>query len=294
MHAAPGGPLRLLAEDPRMSAATIADIERRLGLNDPLPIQFARWLWGVIRLDFGQSFVDKRPVIAMIWDAAINTFWLSVGGTILGLLGIPIGIYAARHRGKLGDNVVRIITVILNAVPHWWLGLLIIILVSNIAIGGGPKFLPLGQMYTIGNDNIIDRLWHMILPAFLVSLTYIIVFTRFVRSQTLEVLNQDYVRTARAKGMSESVVSRAHVFRNSLTPLITIFGGVLPSLFSGLILIESVLSWPGMGTLFISAALQRDYPVLMGVILFLSILIVLGNLLADLTYGLADPRVRYD
>jgi len=294
MHAAPGGPLQLLAEDPRMSASTIRDIEERLGLHDPLPLQYAKWVWGVVRLDFGVSFVDKRPVISILWDAAVNTFWLTIGGTIIGLLGIPLGVYAARHRGKVGDNLVRVLTVVLNAIPHWWLGLLLIILISNIAIGGGPKLLPLGQMYTIGGDNFIDRLWHMILPSFLVSLGYIIVFTRFARSQTLDVLNQDYVRTARAKGMSEGVVTRSHVLRTSLIPLITIFGGLLPALFGGLVLTESVLSWPGMGTTFISAALQRDYPVLLGTILFLSILVIVGNLLSDLAYGLVDPRVRYD
>lgn len=188
----------------------------------------------------------------------------------------------------------RVITVVLNAIPHWWLGLLIIIVVANLSLNGGPKFLPLGQMVTVGSDNIIDRLWHMVLPSFLVSLTYIIAFSRFVRSQTLDVLTADYVRTARAKGMSEGVITRSHVLRTSLIPLITIFGGLLPSLFAGLALTENVLSWPGMGTVFVSAALQRDYPVLMGTILFLSILVILGNLLADIAYGLVDPRVRYD
>jgi peptide/nickel transport system permease protein len=127
-----------------------------------------------------------------------------------------------------------------------------------------------------------------------VALSYIIAFSRFVRSQTLEVLNQDYVRTARAKGMSEKIISRTHVMRNSLIPLITIFGGLLSSLFGGLLLTETVLSWPGMGTLYIRAATERDYPILMGVTLFLSILVILGNLLSDLAYGLVDPRVRYD
>ncbi len=294
IHAAPGGPLQLLAEDPRMSASTIRAMEERLGLNEPLPVQYGKWLWGVVRLDFGFSFVEKRPVINMILEDAVNSFWLVIGGTILGMVGIPLGLYAARHRGRFADNLLRVLTVILNAVPHWWLGLLIIIGVASIAINGGPKLLPLGGMYTIGNDNPIDRLWHMILPSFLVSLGYIIVLTRFVRSQTLDVLGQDYIRTARAKGLVQGNINRSHVMKNSLTPLITIFGGILPTLFAGAAITENVLSWPGMGSAFVSAATQRDYPVLMGITLFLSFLIILGNLLADLSYGLFDPRVRYD
>ncbi len=294
MHLAPGGPLRLLAEDPNASPATIRDIEERLGLRDPIPVQFVKWLWGVMRLDFGNSHIGGRPVIAAVWDGAVNTLWLTFGGTLLGLAGIPLGVFAARHRGKFSDNIIRVLTVILNAIPHWWLGLVIIIFLSNLSINGGPRILPAGGMYTIGNDNILDRLWHLILPSFLVSLTYIIVFTRFARSQTLEVLNQDYVRTARAKGLTEGTVNRAHVMRNSLIPLITIMGSILPALFGGLVLTENVLSWPGMGTLFLGAALQRDYPVLMGVIFFTTILVIVGNLLADLAYGLVDPRVRYN
>lgn len=294
MNLAPGGPLRMFAEDPRISQAVIRDIEERMGLRDPLPVQFARWVWNAIRFDFGTSFVEKRAVSELVVSAAINTFWLTLGGTIIGFIGIPLGLFAARHRGKWGDNVIRIMTVVLNSVPHWWLCLLIIITVANIVSGGGPKLFPLGGMYTVGDDTILNRLHHMILPSFIISLTYIIVFSRFARSQTLEVLNQDYVRTANAKGLPNPQVNRWHVLRNSLIPLVTIMGGILPSLFGGLALTESVLSWPGMGTLFLSAAGQRDYPVLMGVILFSSILVIIGNLLADLAYGLVDPRVRYN
>jgi peptide/nickel transport system permease protein len=295
MNLAPGGPLRIYAEDPRISAAVIKDIEERLGLRDPLPIQFARWAWSAIRLDFGTSFVEKRAVFGLVVDAAINTLWLTLGGTLLGFLGIPLGIWAARRRGKFADNAVRVVTVLLNSMPHWWLCLLIIIVVANIAAGGGPKLVPLGSMYAVGQEgNILNRLHHLVLPSIIVSLGYIIVFSRFARSQTLEVLGQDYVRTARAKGLPDGQVNRWHVLRNSLIPLITIMGGILPSLFGGLVLTERVLAWPGMGTLFLNAASQRDYPVLMGVILFSAVLVIIGNLLADLAYGLVDPRVRYN
>jgi peptide/nickel transport system permease protein len=296
MRLAPGGPFAFLGLDnPKIGQAAVNELNEKYGLNDPLPIAFAKWVWGVIKLDFGISLTSGgRTVISIVWEAAVNTFIFTFFATLIGLLGIPIGVYAARHRGKLGDNFVRILTVVLNAVPHWWLGLLIIIIVSNVAINTGFKLVPLGGMSTIGKDDLLDRLWHLALPTFLLSLTPIIVFSRFARSQTLEVLNQDYVRTANAKGMPSKIVNRAHVLRNSLIPLITIFGGILPALFAGAALTESVTSWPGMGTLFLRAAGERDYPILMGIILFLAILTILGNLLADLAYGLVDPRVRYN
>lgn len=296
MRLAPGGPFAFLGLDnPKIGKAAVNELNEKYGLNDPLPIAFAKWVWGVIKLDFGISLTSGgRTVISIVWEAAINTFIFSFLGTLIGLIGIPIGVYAAKRRGKFGDNFVRLFTVILNAVPHWWLGLLIIIVVSNIAINSGFKLIPLGGMYDVNQDNLLNRLWHLALPTFLLSLTPIIVFARFARSQTLEVLSQDYVRTANAKGMPDSVVSRVHVLRNSLIPLITIFGGLLPALFAGAALTESVTSWPGMGTLFLRAAGERDYPVLMGVVLFLTILTIVGNLLADLAYGLVDPRVRYN
>jgi peptide/nickel transport system permease protein len=299
MRLSPGGPIRFLigSEDPNNPkiAEQIRELETRLGLNEPIPIQFAKWVWGVIRFDFGFSLVGGgRSVVALVWDAAVNTFIFTLGGTIIGLLGIPLGVYAAKRRGSLIDNIIRIMTVVINAVPHWWLGLILIIIIANITINTGFKLLPLGGMNTVGKNDLLDRLWHLILPSFLLSLTPLIVFARFARSQTLEVLNQDYVRTANAKGMAAKTVNRAHVLRNSLIPLVTIFGGLLPGLFSGAVLTESVMSWPGMGTLYLSSALQRDYPVLMGIVLFLTVLIILGNLLADVAYGFVDPRVRYD
>jgi peptide/nickel transport system permease protein len=296
MRLAPGGPFALLGLDnPRINKQAIAELEAKYGLNDPLPIAFAKWVWGIVRLDFGVSITSGgRPVIDIVWDAAINTFIFSIFGTLIGLLGIPIGVYAAKNRGKFGDNFVRVMTVVFNAVPIWWLGLLIIIVVSNVAINTGFKLIPLGGMYDPGQDNLLNRLWHLLLPSFLLSLGPMIVFARFARSQTLEVLNQDYVRTANAKGMPDKVVNRAHVLRNSLIPLITIFGGILPGLFAGATLTESVTSWPGMGSLFLRSALERDYPVILGIILFLAILTIIGNLLADIAYGFVDPRVRYD
>lgn len=288
MHAAPGGPVSML-EDPKMKPEVIAEIRRSFGLDDPVPVQYVRWLWGVVRLDFGRSFADNRPVMDKILERVWPTFQLSLASFILGLLGIPLGIYAALRRGSWADNVIRVFIVIGNAVPHWWLGLMILLISASTV-----RLFPLGGMYTPGQDSLLNRLWHLALPATIGAMSGWIVFGRFLRSEVLEILRQDYIRTAHAKGLSWPVVLRRHTLRNALIPVVTILGGSLAGLFSGAVLLETTFSWPGMGRLAVQAAFQRDYPLLMALTIVFSFLVILGNLLADLAYGLVDPRVRYD
>lgn len=288
MHLAPGGPVTML-EDPKMKPEVIAEIRRSFGLDDPLPVQYVRWLWGVLRLDFGRSFVDNRPVMDKILERVPPTFQLSLASFILGLLGIPLGIYAALRRGSWADNVIRVFIVVGNAVPHWWMGLMILLISASTV-----RLFPLGGMYTPGQDTLLNRLWHLSLPALIGAMSGWIVFARFLRSEVLEVLRQDYIRTAHAKGLAWHVVLQRHALRNALIPVVTILGGSLAGLFSGAVLLETTFSWPGMGRLAVSAAFQRDYPLLMALTIVFSILVILGNLLADLAYGLVDPRVRYD
>jgi peptide/nickel transport system permease protein len=288
MHAAPGGPVSML-EDPKMKPEVIAEIRRSFGLEDPIPVQYARWLWGVVRLDFGRSFIDNRPVMDKILERVGPTFQLSLASFILGLLGIPLGIYAALRRGSWADNVIRVFIVIGNAVPHWWLGLMLLLISASTI-----RLFPLGGMYTPGQDSLLNRLWHLALPATIGAMSGWIVFGRFLRSEVLEILRQDYIRTAHAKGLSWQMVLRRHALRNALIPVVTILGGSLAGLFSGAVLLETTFSWPGMGRLAVQAAFQRDYPLLMALTIVFSFLVILGNLLADLAYGLVDPRVRYD
>lgn len=288
MHLAPGGPLRFM-EDPRFSPDVAAEIEASFGLRDPIPLQYARWLFRVVQLDFGRSFADNRPVIDKIIERWPNSLQLSLAGIALGLLGIPFGVLAAVRRDRATDVAIRLIVVFLNAVPHWWLGLLVLVASANLL-----PIVPLGGMASIGGGGLFDRLWHLLLPASLLGLSGWVVFARFTRSEVLEVLRQDYVRTARAKGVPESAVIRRHALRNALIPIVTILGGSLPALFGGALLIETVFSWPGLGRLFYDAANGRDYPLLMGLTVIGSLLVLLGNLLADLLYGVVDPRVRYD
>lgn len=288
MHAAPGGPVSML-EDPKMRPEVIAEIRRSFGLDDPIPVQYLRWLWGVVRLDFGRSFVDNRPVMDKILERVWPTFQLSLASFLLGLLGIPLGIYAALRRGSWVDNVIRVFIVVGNAVPHWWLGLMILLISASTI-----RLFPLGGMYTPGQDSLLNRLWHLALPAMIGAMSGWIVFGRFLRSEVLEVLRQDYIRTAHAKGLSWQLVLRRHALRNALIPVVTILGGSLAGLFSGAVLLETTFSWPGMGRLAVQAAFQRDYPLLMALTIVFSFLVILGNFLADLAYGLVDPRVRYD
>jgi peptide/nickel transport system permease protein len=242
-----------------------------------------------VGLNFGRSFEDNRPVLDKILERVPATLQLSLSGLALGLLGIPLGVQAALHRGGLVDALVRVFTVAGQAVPHWWLGLMIIIITAPYGI------LPLGGIADPNRPNdVLDRLHHLALPALITAMTGWIVFSRFVRSELLEVLGQDYVRTARAKGLTSQLVLRRHALRNALLPVITVLGNSLAPLLSGAVLFETVFSWPGMGRLAVTAAFRRDYPTVMALTVLVATLVIVGNLLADIAYGYADPRVRYD
>jgi peptide/nickel transport system permease protein len=288
MRAAPGGLLDL-QNNPRISPATIERLETQFGLRDPIPIQYLKWLGNALTLNFGVSFIDQRPVVDKIAERLPATLELSCTSLLLGLLGIPMGVFAAMHRGSWVDNVIRIFTVLGNAVPHWWLGLMILVISANTL-----RIFPLGGMYTTGNDTLPDRLWHLALPALIGAMGGWIGFSRYMRSEVLEVLGQDFVRTARAKGLNERLVMTRHVLRNALIPIVTLMGGTLAALVSGSVLFESTFSWPGIGRMTVAAAFQRDYPVLMALNMLGATLVIIGNLMADIAYGWVDPRVRYD
>ena len=288
MRLAPGGPTQFL-DDPRIGPEYRAQVLESFGLNDPLPIQYLKWLGNVVRLDFGYSFIDRRPVIDKIWERIPATFQLSLASFLLGLLGIPLGVYAALRRGRWQDQAIRLFTVFGNAVPHWWLGLMLLIFFATTV-----RIFPLGGMYTIGDGSLLDRLHHLALPALIGALGGWIGFSRFIRSQMLDVLGQDYVRTAHAKGLEARAVLYGHALRNALIPIVTALGGILAGLLSGSVLFETTFSWPGLGRMSVDAAFQRDFPVLMALTVIFSVLVILGNLLADIAYGWVDPRVRYD
>lgn len=282
---APGGPDTML-EDPNIRPEYIAQIRHDYGLDQPIPVQYVQWVGNLLQLNFGRSFEDNRPVIDKIVERVPATAQLSLTGYLIGLLGIPLGLWAAMNRGRPIDGAIRIFTVIGQAVPHWWLGMMIIVLAAPYGV------LPLSGMSNLNAAHpLLDRLHHLLLPALLTAMSGWIVFSRFMRSEMLEVLSQDFVRTARAKGLAERKVLW-HATRNALLPIITLLGGSLATFFSGAVLLETIFSWPGMGRLAVQAAFRRDYPTVMALTVIVSTLVILGNLLADIAYAYADPRVR--
>jgi len=218
------------------------------------------------------------------------TLQLTVTAILIGLaLGIPAGLWAAVHRSKWPDQLVRIFAVTGDSVPHFYLGLLAILFFAVQL-----RWLPAGGILTLGADqlDIGDRARHLVLPALVLATGFLAIFARFMRTEVLEILGQDYIRTARAKGLREMTVLYGHALRNALIPVITVLGGSLPGLLAGAATTEFVFSWPGMGRLAIDAAFARDYPVVMGLVLVASVLIILGNIISDVLYGVADPRIR--
>lgn len=313
---APGGPLQFLDEDPKQSQADVVRLQRLYGLDRALPAQYMAWAFGedwlpatlawrsgrcladgtncghgIIRLDFGRSFhFQGESVIDLIVERMPATFLLAFSSLLLSVvIGIPLGIIAALYRGRWPDNVIRVTTVVLNTVPEWWIGLLLL-----IVLGGYLGLVPLGGMQTIGDGSLMDRLHHLWLPATVSAIGGWIGFSRILRFEMLDVLNQDYVRTARAKGLSARVIVVRHILRNALMPLVTGLGGIFLLVLSGSVLFEIVFSWPGMGRLTIDAINSRDYPLMMALFVISSFLGILGVLLVDILYSVVDPRVRYD
>jgi peptide/nickel transport system permease protein len=252
----------------------------------------------IIEGDLGLSLKSNRPVAELIGERIPNTLLLvGVAFGLTLLLAIPLGALSARRQYSWFDYTVTTLTFAGQSAPIYWIGLMFIIVFYvwlDNPFSGGP-LLPVGGMYTLGGQRTLaDLVWHMILPVGTLSLAWVAWYSRFFRASMLEVLNADYVRTARAKGLTEGRVTYVHALRNAITPLITMIALDLPTMFAGALFVETIFSWPGMGRLFWDAARARDYPVLLGVILINAVLIVLANLVADLLYSAVDPRVRYE
>lgn len=294
----PGGPLAAAERNPNISPEQVARLRHKLGLDQPLPVQYVKWLGNfILRGDLGESYKFRRPVVEMIAERIPNTVIL-VGSSFLCtlLIAVPVGVLSAKKPYSLFDYVATTLTFMGQSVPVYWLGLLMIV-IFYIALSNpwtGEPMLPAGGMYSIGRRDLADLLKHMILPVATLSLAWAAWYSRFLRASMLEVLHEDYIRTARAKGLFDRLVTYRHAFRNAIIPLVTMIAMDLPSLFSGALFIEAIFSWPGMGRLFWDAARGRDYPILLGVVMVNAVLIVFFNLLADLAYGKLDPRVRYE
>ncbi len=279
----------------RISPETYQHMLSLYGLDKPIHVRYATWLKRLLTLDFGDSFRNQRPVTELILERLPATLILNIASLFIALLiSIPLGLYSALRPNSLFDKINGAILYMLYSLPDFWVALLLIIL-----FGVKLKLLPIFGMETIHSEDLGffqywgDRIRHMILPT--VCLTYgsLAFLSRFVRGSTLEVIQQDYVRTARAKGLKEDTIVYGHVFRNTLIPILTLLGLLLPTLISGSIILEAIFSWPGIGALFYESVLARDYPTIMGLSFITSLLVLLSTLLADLLYAWADPRVTY-
>lgn len=290
MALAPGDPTSILM-DPKVKPEDMERIKHNLGLDKPWYVQYFFWFSRLCRGDFGNSFIDGRPVLIIVLERIPNTLLLMSSSFFLILiLAIPIGIFQSIRQYSLLDYILTVISFIGISLPNFWLGLMLILLFA-LKLG----WLPSGGMYSLDfGFSLLDRIKHLILPAITLSVGGIASWSRYQRSSMLEVLRQDYIRTARAKGLKERVVIYKHALRNALIPIITLLGLSLPDLFGGAYITEIIFAWPGMGRLGVQAVFQRDYPVIMGTLLISSILIILGNLLADVIYAYVDPRIRYE
>ena len=310
---APGDPVTMVTFNPNSTAESTARLKRQLGLDQPPLVQYIYWLigndfttidvdgdgvgdingtrLGVLRGDLGQSIQYKRPVLELILERIPATLLLTVSALVVGyVVGIPLGLFAALQHRRWFDQVARVFSVLGIALPSFWLALILII-VFSVKLG----WLPMTGMRDVtktGPVTLFDILPYMVMPVFVLSVGIIAAISRYVRASVLEVLQQDYVRTALAKGVSNRVIWWRHIARNALIPVATLLGPALGSLLGGAVIIEQVFSWPGLGRLSVNAAFQRDYPLVMGFVVVGGTLYVLGVLLSDLLYMWLDPRIQ--
>jgi peptide/nickel transport system permease protein len=292
----PGSPLARQQINPRMKAEDIVRIQENLGLNEPWPKRYVIWLGNFAHGDLGLSLINQTPVRDRILNVLPNTLLLSGLAFFLALaISVPIGVVSALKRNSLFDNATTVSTVAAFAIPSVWLGLLLLILFSVKFREWGLPYLPVGGMRNMrGDSGFVDRVQHLILPTVSLALVQLAVWTRYIRSSMLEVIRQDFVRTAMAKGLKDRSVYMGHAFRNALLPLITLLGLSVPDLLAGSLVVETIFGWNGMGRLTIASTQQSDYTMIMGTTIIFALLTILGNLFADVAYALFDPRIRYD
>ena len=280
LHLVPGDPIKVMASPTAMKE----DVERlraRWGLDQPLPVQYVRWIGRVLKGDLGKSMRRKVPVSELIWPRFLNTVRLTVASLAISIsLGLLMGILASIHRNSIFDSLSMVVAVGGFSIPPFWLGL-VLILIFSVKL----------DLFPTGSG---DSLRHIVLPAFSLGTSCMAIIARMTRSAMLEVLGQDYIRTARAKGLVERRVILTHALRNALIPVVTVIGLQFGILMAGAVVTESVFMWPGIGWLMVDGIHNRDFPVVQGALLVTSATFILVNLVVDILYGFLDPRIRYD
>jgi len=302
---APGSPvyLRLLQQQSQVGSDAlpekiIEDTKKLYGLDKPLWQRYVLWLDRLVRLEFGESYKDGRSVKDKILEALPITLQLNILSILLVyLISVPIGVYSATHQYSWPDSVTTVVLFILYSLPSFWLAMLLMYF-----FGGGQFFdwFPIYGLSSVGADEwpwyqwLLDRLWHIVLPVTCLTYGSLAGISRYTRAGMIEVIRQDYVRTARAYGFPEKVVVFKYALRNSLIPIITLLGTLLPALIGGSVIIESIFSIPGMGKLSFEAILSRDYPLIMGILSISALLTLIGLIVSDIMYALADPRIKFE
>jgi len=299
IHAVPGGPTARLELDKDIKPEDIARIKANMGLDKPIWTQYLIWTGlapnsqgqyrGLLQGDLGISYIDQTPVGRSIMDRLPSTLLLNVTAFVLSLgIALPVGVWSAIRQHTLLDNAATVLSTAGVSIPAFWFGL-VAILVFSVKL----RWLPSGGMYALGEErSLLDLVKHLIMPASILSILSVAGWSRYIRASMLEVINQDYVRTARAKGVKEQWVVIRHALRNALIPVATLMGLSIPGLVGGSLITETIFGWPGMGRLAYHAAMKRDYPVIMGTLVVATVLVILGNLLADVAYTFLDPRIK--
>ena len=287
VHAAPGGPAVLV--NPELDPRLAAEYTDQLGLNDPIPLQYARWLGNVVQLDLGISLQHSVPTTRLIRERFPASLLLAGTAMLLATVtALVLGIVSAIKRYSVWDYLATIVAFLGLSIPGFWLGIMLII-VFSVKLG----WLPSSGMAASEGGGLVDRAKHLLMPAVVLSTFAVAQLARYTRSSMIETLKHDYVRTARAKGLAERVVIGRHALRNALIPVVTVLAVTTPRVIGGAVITETVFAWPGMGRLAAGAAFTRDYPLVMAITLFVAVLVILGNLIADLCYGLLDPRITF-
>jgi peptide/nickel transport system permease protein len=293
VHIVPGDPVQALVGDFPTPPGYIEQVRQEFGLDRPLTHQLGLYLWNLAHGNLGFSFANRQPVLGLILDRARLTLLLMLPAlTLAAILGIVLALAAAPRAGSIYDSGITALSLVGYSIPIFWLGQLLVI-VFAIKL----KWLPAQGMITLRNTPtgwaaVWDVLWHLVLPALSVTIFYVAVVARVARASVLETLSQDYVLTARAKGLGQRAVLWRHVLPNSLIPVVTVIGYNFGYSLTGAILVETVFAWPGLGNLFITSIGNRDYPVLQGIFLFTAMTVVVANVVTDVLYGVLDPRVR--
>ena len=299
VHLAPGDPMDMFLEQRyrrQIDPEVIELLRQKYGLDQPIHVQYVKWIGNLARGDLGESFRHRRPVATLIAERIPFTLQLTVLALFFdALIGIALGIFSAMKQYSLADKAITLGSLIIYSIPGFWLALMLV-LIFSVNLGWLPTSQTRSLDYELLSwfEKLLDLLWHLVLPVFVLGIASAAGTARYMRNRLLEVLSEEYILAARARGLKERAVILKHALRNALIPIVTIYGLSLPFLLGGAVLIENVFAWPGMGTLAVEAVRGRDYPVILATSMMGAVLVLLGNLLADVTYVLVDPRVSYD